>query len=303
MEVDFGRLTGALKGGGMLESRWILTRLGATCGAVEKALEAYRFDEAASAVYQFFWGDLCDWYLEVVKLRLDFGPEADTAETTAAMTTLVAVFEAALRLLSPFMPFITEEIWHALWAHSASGVAPAKSIALTRFPLAGDVACDEVSAKGMELLQEVIVTVRGLRKELGVPEKEATPMRIYGSGGSGAAEIASEHAKILAKMARVNAVEWVGAALSGNGTRSAPAFDVQVVYERVIDVPAERERLTKELARFEKGLAAANKQLGNEGFMGRAPAHIVEGLKKQAAETQALFDKATAALAELGVTS
>ena len=124
--VDFGGLAGALKAcgdaGGEVDSdaAWV------ACGAVEKALEAYRFDEAASAVYQFFWGELCDWYLEVVKLRLEFGPDADKAETTAALTTLVAVFEAALRLLSPFMPFITEEIWHALWAQSSAGDAPGK---------------------------------------------------------------------------------------------------------------------------------------------------------------------------------
>ncbi len=294
--VDFGELASALKSAETLEGKWILTRLGAACAAVEKALEAYRFDEAASAVYQFFWGELCDWYLEVVKLRLEFGPDADKAETTAALTTLVAVFEAALRLLSPFMPFITEEIWHALWASSDAGVAPGKSVALTRFPMASDCLKDEASAVTMESLQEVIVAVRGLRKEISVPEKEAVPMRIFGEP---AAEIASVHARVLAKMARVSAVEIAGGALSGSGARSTAGFDVQVVYERVIDVAAERERLTKDLAKFEKGLTAANRQLGNEAFMGKAPAHIVDGLRKQAAETQMLFEKATAALAEL----
>ena len=296
MVVEFDGLAGALRRAETLEGKWILTRLGVACGAVEKALEAYRFDEAASAVYQFFWGELCDWYLEVVKLRLEFGEDADRAQTTAALTTLVAVFEAALRLLSPFMPFITEEIWHALWANSGAGVAPGRSIALTRFPLAADCAKDEASAGAMELLQEVIVAVRGVRKEMGVPEKEATPVRIFGDR---AGAIASEHARILAKMARVSAVEWVSSGLSGSGARSTAGFDVQVVYERVVDVVAERERLTKDLAKFEKGLAAAHKQLGNETFMGKAPAHIVEGLRKQAAETQVLFDKATAALREL----
>ncbi len=294
--VEFGGLAEALKGAETLEGKWILTRLGVACAAVEKALAAYRFDEAASAVYQFFWGELCDWYLEVVKLRLEFGEDANKAETKAALTTLVAVFEAALRLLSPFMPFITEEIWHALWAQSGELGAPAKSIALTRFPLAADVARDDASAEAMVLLQEVIVTVRGLRKEMGVPEKEAAPVRVYGEK---AGAIASEHARILAKMARVSEVDWVGEPLSGSGARSTASFDLQVLYERVIDVVAERERLAKDLAKFEKGLAAAHKQLGNEAFMGKAPAHIVDGLRKQAAETQLLFDKATAAMAEL----
>ena len=295
--VDFDALAAGLRSSETLEGKWILTRLGVACAEVERALGEYRFDEAASAVYQFFWGELCDWYLEVVKLRLNFGSESDRVEATSALTTLVAVFESALRLLSPFMPFITEEIWHALWAHSSAGVAPGKSIALTRYPMAADLGSDEVSAAAMGLLQEVIVGVRGLRKEMGVPEKEAAPLRVYGDR---AAQVASEHALVLAKMARVSAVEWVGTPLTGHGVRNAAEFDLQVVYERVIDVVAERERLTKDMAKFEKGLAAAQKQLGNEGFVARAPAHIVEGLRKQASETQMLCDKARAALDELG---
>src|ERR1035441_8713359 len=116
-----------------------------TAASANAALAEYRFDEAANAIYQFFWGDLCDWYLEIVKVRLNFEvageaiPTSDTAEeslaeTAAALTTLVAVFEASLRLLSPFIPFLTEEICHALYV----GVPPANSIALTRYPTAAD---------------------------------------------------------------------------------------------------------------------------------------------------------------------
>jgi valyl-tRNA synthetase len=108
---------------------------------------------------------------------------------------------------------------------------------------------------------------------------------------------------VLARMARVTGVNLVPAALTGAGVRSTPRFDVQVIYERVIDVAAECERLTKDLAKYEKGLQAAEKQLGNEAFMGRAPAHIVEGLKKQAAETKLLYDKTRTALDELGCPS
>ena len=290
-----------------LETRWILSRLSTAAASVDKALKAYRFDEAASAVYQFFWGELCDWYLEMVKLRLDFAVEdaAGREATRHALTTLVAVFEAALRLLSPFMPFITEEIWHALWANSAEGRAFAASIALTRYPQPGDSVLDELSVETMDLLQQVIVTVRGLRKEIGVPEKEATPIRIFtpsekaGPAGS-AARITFLHRDVLAKMARVSDVTIAPAALAGDGTRSTPHFDVQVEYERVVDVVVERERLNKELARFEKGLAAAERQLGNEVFMAKAPQHIVEGLRRQSEETRAMFSKTVAALAELG---
>ncbi len=117
-----------------LEARWIVAELHATAAKVNEALENYRFDDAANTIYQFFWGSFCDWYLEIVKLRLDFAETADQAKTKAALTTLVSVFEASLRLLSPFMPFLTEEIWHAVY----DGNPPAKSIALTRFPQAGD---------------------------------------------------------------------------------------------------------------------------------------------------------------------
>ena len=119
-----------------LEARWIVAELHATAAKVNQSLENYRYDDAANTIYQFFWGSFCDWYLEIVKLRLDFSETADKAATKAALTTLVSVFEAALRLLSPFMPFLTEEIWHAVY----DGNPPAKSIALTRYPQAAETA-------------------------------------------------------------------------------------------------------------------------------------------------------------------
>ena len=276
-----------------IETRWILARLSQTTTEVNRALADYRFDEAASAIYQFFWGEFCDWYLELVKVRLDFSGE-NKAATELTLGALISVYEAALRLLSPFMPFITEEIWHALYA-ALGHASPAKSIALTRFPAAADFPADSAAVADMTVLQELIVTVRGIRKEMGVPEKEATPIVVFASDAH-VGTLASANADMLAKMARVSGVTLAAAALSGNGTRSTPAFDVQVVYERVIDVAAERERLSKDLAKYEKGLTSAERQLGNEAFMGKAPAHIVDGLRKQAAETRLLFDKTKAAL-------
>jgi valyl-tRNA synthetase len=273
-----------------LETRWILSRLSTTAAEVNDSLAAYRFDEAASAVYQFFWGDLCDWYLEIIKLRLHFSPEADNTDALASLQAFTHVFESALRLLSPFMPFITEEIWHALH----SNTPPAKSIALTRFPQTSDFYYDEDAIRDMETMQQLIVAVRGLRKEMSVPEKEATPIRIYSATGETA--LAQSNADMLAKLARVSAVEIASSPLSGDGTRSTANFDVAVLYKRQIDVPAERERLTKDLAKYEKGLLAADRQLTNDAFMAKAPAHIVEGLRKQHAETKMLYDKTKAAL-------
>jgi valyl-tRNA synthetase len=276
-----------------LETRWILSRLSTTAAEANNSLGDYRFDEAAISVYQFFWGDLCDWYLEIVKLRLNFAPEGDNTEALASLQAFTHVFESALRLLSPFMPFITEEIWHALY----NNAPPAKSIALTRFPQTADFYYDGAAVLAMETMQELIVAIRGLRKEMGVPEKEATAIRIHSTAG--AAALAQSNADMLSKLARVSAVEIASSSLSGDGTRSTAAFDVAVLYERQIDISAERERLIKDLAKYEKGLLAAERQLSNQSFMAKAPAHIVEGLRKQHAETKMLYEKTKAALGAL----
>jgi valyl-tRNA synthetase len=286
-----------------LETRWIYSRLSTVSAEVHKSLTDYRFDEAANTVYQFFWGEFCDWYLELVKLRMNFfanedgtfQPRTEVAQLT--LNALVHVFDSALRLLSPFMPFLTEELWHALYA-SVDVPSPAKSIALMRYPQAADFPTDAASVDAMNILQELIVTVRALRKELGVPEKEATPIQIFASAKN-TTTLAHENADMLAKQARVASVEIAPTAPTGNNARATANFDVAVLYERQIDIPAERERLTKDIAKFNKGIEAANKQLTNEGFTSRAPAHIIEGLKKQFAETTALKEKAEAALAAL----
>jgi valyl-tRNA synthetase len=276
-----------------LEARWIVAELNATTDRVNQALEAYRYDDAANIIYQFFWGSFCDWYLEIVKLRLDFSETADKAQTTAALTTFVSVFEAALRLLSPFMPFITEEIWHALY----DGNPPAKSIALTAYPQAQETSAATVAEIDMGLLQSLIVEVRAVRKEAGVEEKAITAIEVRMDDAMHAA--LKENAIIVERLARVSEIRFVDEIGAGLAKHSTPAFDVAVIYERTIDVAAERDRLTKDIAKFEKGLAAAERQLGNEGFLAKAPAHIVEGLKKQESETRLLLDKARAALAAL----
>ncbi len=275
-----------------IETSWILSRISVVSEEVDRALTAYRFDEAANAIYQFFWSEFCDWYLELVKLRLHF----DDGENVPGLLTLgalIAVFEAALRLLSPFMPFLTEELWHALNDELDEGGV--RSIALTRYPVAADFPRANDAEAAMAFLQELIVAIRSVRKECGVPEKEFAPIVVFATDAH-VGELATANGDMLAKMARVSGITLAAAPLSGSCVKSTPSFDVQVVYERVIDVAAERERMTKDLVKYEKGLLAANKQLSNEAFMAKAPAHIVEGLKKQAAENEALRAKAEAAL-------
>jgi valyl-tRNA synthetase len=171
-----------------LETRWIFSRLSTVSDSVAHSLADYRFDEAANAVYQFFWGEFCDWYLELVKLRMDFFPDehgvfkphSDVAAIT--LNALVSVFEAALRLLSPFMPFLTEELWHALYA----SVGTDSPQVHRPHPLSagGRLRRRRSEPRAMTTLQELIVTIRGLRKELAVPEKEFTPIQLHASARS-----------------------------------------------------------------------------------------------------------------------
>jgi valyl-tRNA synthetase len=278
-----------------LEARWIVAELHSAAQLANEALLAYRFDEAANVVYQFFWGSFCDWYLEIVKLRLDFSETADKAQSKAALTTLVTVFEAALRLLSPFMPFLTEELWQAVF----DGKPPAKSVALTHYPHAEYTldAWNTYSQVEMQSLQSLIIEIRALRKEIGVEERAAAPIELRIAAVS--MPIADQNRDIIEKLARVSEVRFVDQISAGLPKHSTPSFDVAIIYERTIDIPAERDRLTKDIAKYEKGLAAAERQLGNEAFLQKAPPQVVEGLKKQEAETRLLFEKARAALANL----
>ncbi|HUD12577.1 MAG TPA: valine--tRNA ligase [Terracidiphilus sp.] len=273
-----------------LEDRWIVAELHSASGKVNAALENYRFDDAANVIYQFFWGSFCDWYLEIVKLRLDFSETANKPRIAAALTMLITVFEAALRLLSPFMPFMTEEIWQAVY----DGNPPAKSIAVTTYPQAETKPIDTVAQIDMNTVQTVIVETRALRKEIGVEEKATTAIELrIGAGDRGVVE---QNRGIVERLAKISEVRFVDQITAGLPLRTRFNLDVAVVYQRTIDIPVERDRLTKDVAKYEKGLAAAERQLGNEAFLKKAPPHVVEGLKKQEAETRLLLEKARAAL-------
>ena len=301
-----------------LQDRWILSRFVQTSVDVNLAFREYRFHEAANRIYDFFWGDFCDWYVEFVKLQLDFDNSSARDGARVACGNLVSLFEAALRLLHPIMPFITEELWQALY----DGKPPSKSIALRPFPfseqagLVGDgfslpvdpsgvfrigrPQVDDAALLNMSILQDLIVSVRNLRAELKVEPKVKVPIELFAHEPQIRRMIEQNHGAVE-RLGSVESITFVETSLSNKpGARSTSRFDVHVIYERKIDVAAECERLKKELEKLEKEYANNQKQLGNEQFLAKAPPKVVEGLRRRAEELVVLLDKTKSKLKELG---
>jgi valyl-tRNA synthetase len=274
-----------------LEDRWILSRFNRVTKDVNEALQTYRFHEAANGIYDFFWGEFCDWYLELIKPRLN--AEGETASRTCS--NLVNLFEAALRLLHPVMPFITEEIWHAMYGDKP----PLQSIALAVYPQAEESQIDLAAETDMAILQDLVVSIRNLRAELKVEPKQKVPVQIFTADSSVRALI-DQNLNAVERLGTVSTVEFAKESLAKlTSTRSTARFDVHVIYEKKIDAAAERERLTKELEKLEKEIVNGQRQLGNEGFLAKAPGHVVEGLRKRAEELKILREKAQLSLSQL----
>ena len=243
-------------------------------------------------VYHFFWGEYCDWYLELIKPRL----MADHREQArAAYGNLISIFEGALRMLSPFMPFITEELWHAVY----DGKPPAKSIALTAYPQADPAQVDTDAETEMAILQDLIVSVRNIRAEFKVEPKQKVAIEVFAD--SAVRSMLERNRGAVERLAGVEGVTFVESSLAkAAGARSTARFEVRVIYERKIDVAAERDRLNKELTKLTQELTRATGQLSNDAFLSKAPPHVVDGLKKRKAEVEMLVQKTNDALGELG---
>jgi valyl-tRNA synthetase len=279
-----------------LEDRWIFSLFNRVAKDVDEALAVYRFHEAANRIYDFFWGAFCDWYLELIKPRLNFEGGGDKTDARKACENLVKLFDASLRLLHPFMPFITEEIWHAIY----DGNPPLKSIALARYPDVTESQVDIAAEVEMAILQDLIVSVRNLRAELKVEPKVKVPIEVFAPELEIRAMI-EQNRSAVERLAGVEKITFVEESLAKRaGARSTSRFDVHAVYERKIDVAAECERLKKELEKIEKELGNNQKQLGNEQFLAKAPAQVVEGLRKRATELRVLREKCRSKVAELG---
>jgi valyl-tRNA synthetase len=279
-----------------LEDRWILSRFNRVTAEVNEALEAFRFHEAANHIYDFFWGEFCDWYLELIKPRLLFEDGADTAQARVASANLVNIFDSALRLLHPVMPFITEEIWQAIY----EGKPPLKSIALAPYPQVDEKQIDLAAETEMAILQDLIVSVRNLRAELKVEQKVKVPVEVFSHEPTVWTLIQQNEEAIKRLAGAESIVEVTQQRATQSPSRSTARFDLRIIYERAIDVAGECERLKKELEKMDKEFGNNQRQLGNEQFLAKAPAKIVEGLRRRAGELTLLIEKAKEKMRELG---
>ena len=269
--------------------RWILSRMDRTVGDVIRGLDEYRFNDAAAAVYQFVWHELCDWYLELIKPVL-YGGAGGTGRV-AAQKTLLTVLKTSLKLLHPFMPFLTEEIWQTL-------VADGTSIMVSPFPETDATFADPEAESQMALLMEVITRIRNIRGEmnvapslklkvtLAVPEE---PLRAVLEKGRAT----------LVNMANLEALTIGGIVDEPKGAATALAGSVRiyVFLAGVIDIAGEKARLEKELARVVKDLAFVAKKLANPEFLAKAAEAVVA---KEQQKAQGLEEKKAALEAALG---
>ncbi len=263
----------AYKGEVPLIDRWLFGRLAETVTTVDAALEDYRFHEASQGVYQFFWGDFCDWYIEWVKPELQ---SADRERATVTWKNLFAGFDAALRLLHPFMPFLTEELWHQL-----PQKAGAKSIALDRYPEARASWEDAEALREFGMVQEVIQALRTIRSDMKLDKKKVAAE--FSSGDAAARAVVEANREGITRLAFLTELRVLSEKLpeGGGGVRSTAAFDIRIPYAaETVDAAGEVARLKKESEGLEKAIASKEKQLGNETFRSRAPENIIRQMEE-----------------------
>jgi valyl-tRNA synthetase len=254
-----------------LEDRWIFSRLGRTAESVNRALEQHRYHEVAEELWQFFWHDFCDWYLEIKKLRL-----SPNSGLTNDWRNILGLFSAYLRLQHPILPFITEELWHRFGQNT--------SIALAKYPQAGST--DEAAEREMGLLQDMVTAVRKLKADNGLDDKLELAGVLYCRNGSRNVEF-----PVVEWLAKVKLEVRTDAppALTG-AVRSTAQFDLSLQLPEV-DTEAVRQRLLKEIGVLEKLVGNSDRQLANEEFVSRAPAHVVESLRAKRTEYLAQITK------------
>jgi valyl-tRNA synthetase len=286
----------AFQGEVPLVDQWLYSRLAITVETVNEALKNYRFHEAAQNVYQFFWGDFCDWYIEWVKPELQ---NANRERAAVAWKNLFAAFNDALRLLHPFMPFLTEELWHQL-----PQPKEAKSIALDTFPKLrlhwGEDGKDVGMMERFHFLQEIIVSIRNIRAEMKLDPKKRVAAEIF-AWDQLTRETIERNLDGVLRLALLSEMKISSEAFaqSGGAVRSTSQYDVRIIYAEVVDPEAEKARLKKDLDGLQKAITSKESQLGNETFRSRAPEKIIRGLEATLAEQRIEMQKIVERLGQL----
>jgi valyl-tRNA synthetase len=271
---------------------WLFARLAGTLDVVKSAFEAYRFHEAVQSIYQFFWNDFCDWYIEWIKPELN---SANRDRATIAWQNLFAAFDAALRLLHPVMPFLTEELWHQLPQR-----AGAKSIALEHYPEAPSEWRNDAALQEFALVQDVIATVRTIRADMKLDPKKRVAAEFFSSDAQVRSTIETNLDGIL-RLALLTELKISADKLpqAGGAVRSTSLFDIRIVYTEAVDVAAECARLKKEHERLAKNIASKERQLADDTFRNRAPEKIIQGLETTLAEQRIELSKTSERLSQL----
>lgn len=267
---------------------WIIGRLNQTIDQVTQAYETYRFDLAAETLYSFVWNDYCDWYLELAKVQLQTGC---ASRQRATRHTLLRVLEAALRLLHPIIPFITEELWQTV--APMCDAKTADSIMLARFPEADREQIVQTTFEQMTVLQDLIGAVRNLRGEMGIQPNVKAPLFVE------SADDLADYLKYLPMMTRLTEAQQVAALPESEDAPVAVCNGARLMLKVEIDKAAETARLSKEAEKLQKALDKLNAKLSKPGYTEKAPAHLVEKDKADLAELEDKMAKVQSQLAKL----
>jgi len=251
-----------------LPDRWIKHRLNITVAEVISSLDEYRFNDAASSIYQFIWHEFCDWYLELLKPTL-YG-KGEPAKRRAAQHTLLSVMKSSLKLLHPFMPFVTEEIWETL-------VGDGSSIMVSEFPSPDDTCQDLVAEKQMGIIMDVITSIRNIRGEMNIaPSKKLRVVISPPDEASGSIiGIGDGYIRNLANLDALT-ISSDGKEPKNAATGVAGSMRVYVLLEGAVDIAGEKARLEKEMAKVSKDLMTISKKLANRDFMAKASTIVIE---------------------------
>lgn len=276
--------------------RWIVSLLQRTEAEVAKGFADYRFDNIASAIYKFVWDEYCDWYLEVAKVQIQQGNEA---QQRATRRTLLRVLEVVLRLAHPVIPFVTEALWQSVAPLTGKTLDPAgDSIMRQPYPEANLEKIDDSAEAWMTQLKSLTDACRNLRGEMQLSPALRVPLIIAGSAEQQATLLSfAPYLQALAKLSEVQVVET----LPESPAPVSIVGDAKLLLKVEIDVAAERERLGKEITRIEGEMAKAETQLGNESFVARAPAQVVAQMRERLVNFSSTLEKLREQFAKLKV--